>query len=171
VEFQTARTVTPEDMDNEGELFFFPGQNDRIINLDETNIELVGSWKNSGGRPSIQLYHRKSGRKSGKPGKGVSKAGTGVNMIGGGSAAGNPTPLHFQLKSMAKTEETRRFSGNILKDFNQTIGKFGYSELVQCFDPTIGANECGGMDAIEFSKYLIGLVKTLYPDVSDLPHR
>jgi hypothetical protein len=166
VEFETARPVTPEDVDNEGELFFFLGQKDRIINLDETNIELDGSGKNSGGRPSIQFYHRKFG----KPGKGVSKAGAGVTMIGGGSAAGDPTPPHFQFKSMAKSEETKRFSDNILKDFKQTIGKFGHSER-QHFDPTIGANERGGMDAVEFSKYLLGLVKTLYPDVSDLPHR
>jgi hypothetical protein len=166
VEFQTARTATPEDTDNEGELFFFPGQKDRIINLDETNIELDGSGKNSGGRPSIQFYHRKFG----KPGKGVSKAGAGVTMIGGGSAAGDPTPPHFQYKSMAKTEETKRFSDNILKDFKQTIGKFGHSEP-QRFDPTIGANERGGMDATEFSKYLLGLVNTLYPDVSDVPRR
>jgi hypothetical protein len=91
-------------------------------------------------------------------------------MIGGGSAAGDPTPPHFQFKSMAKSEETKKFSDNILKDFKQTIGKFGHSER-QHFDPTIGANERGGMDAVEFSKYLLGLVKTLYPDVSDLPHR
>jgi hypothetical protein len=129
------------------------------------NIDLDGSQKNLGGRPSIQFYHRNFG----KPGKGVSKAGAGVTMIGGGSAAGNPTPPHhFQFKSRAKTEETKRFSDNILKDFKQTIGKFGYLEP-QRFDPTIGANERGGMDAVEFAKYLLRLVKTLYPDVSNLP--
>jgi hypothetical protein len=166
VEFGTARVITPEDTDNKDELFFFPGQKDRIINLDQTNIELDGSEKNCGGRPSIEFYHRKFG----KPGKGVLKAGSGVTMIGGGSAAGDPTAPHFQFKLMATTEETKRFSDNILKDFKRTIAKFGYLEP-QCFNPTIGANECGGMDAVEFSKYLLGLVKTLYPDVADLQHR
>jgi hypothetical protein len=79
-------------------------------------------------------------------------------MIGGGSAAGNPNPNppHFQFKSMAKTEERKRFSDNILKDFKQTIGKFGYLEP-QRFDPTIGANERGGMDAVEFQSIFLGL--------------
>jgi hypothetical protein len=75
----------------------------------------------------------------------------------------------LQLTSKAKAENYK-FNWSILEKMHTVRGRFGHS-VEKKFSPTFGFNEKGGMDATEFSKYLLGLVSRLYPDRADEPGR
>jgi hypothetical protein len=157
------------DLDNnddmlEGEIEVSPSQLRRIINLDETNISLDGSDGNTGGRPSVVFMNSKHAN----PGKAISKAGQGVTMIGGSNAAGEPFPPHFQFPSEAQSEETKRVHAALVEDMLDVFVQFGHPEKRR-LSATVGMNPKGGMDNIEFHKYLLTLVPCLFPDAADVP--
>jgi hypothetical protein len=154
-----------EQADNvlEGELEISPAQLRRIVNLDETNISLDGSDGNTGGRPAVVFANSRHVN----PGKAISKAGQGITMIGGSNAAGEPFPPHFQFPSEAQTEETKRVHAALVQDMLDVFVQFGHPEKRR-LSATVGMNPKGGMDNLEFHKYLLTLVTRLYPDAADV---
>ena len=155
--------VMIDDVLLEGEPDVSPSQLRRIVNLDETNISLDGSDGKSGGRPSVIF----SSSNHANPGKAVSKAGQGVTMIGGSNAAGEPFPPHFQFPSEAQSEETKRVHSVLVQDMLDVFVQFGHREKIQ-LSAMVGMNPKGGMDNVEFHKYLLTLVPRLYPDAADV---
>ncbi len=148
----------------ECEIKISPSQLRRIVNLDETNISLDGSDGNTGGRPSVVFMNSKHAN----PGKAVSKAGQGVTMIGGSNAAGEPFPPHFQFPSEAQSKETKRVHAALVEDMLDIFVQFGHPEKRRLW-ATVGMNPKGGMDNIEFHKYLLTLVPCLFPDAANVP--
>lgn len=89
-------------------------------------------------------------------------------MITGSNAAGEAIPPHFQFMTAAQSEETLRLRTEMAMYFPPIIGKFGRDEA-QPIHVSFGLNEKGGMDEIEFEKYVKNSIITLYPDACDLP--
>ena len=163
IELGFARPKTPEDGKNAvGELVFFAGQLERIGNIDETDGSIDDTTGNRGGRPPVTFY---SAEVSGGATAG-NKSGYSSTIICGSNAAGDPFPPHFQLKTMAQTEEGQRMSVNWFEKTHSVIAKFGFPER-QSFPCTYGMNEKAGMNAIELDKYIKNSILPLYPDIAD----
>jgi hypothetical protein len=148
----------------EGELVFYPGQTDRIGNLDETDGSLDDTTGQRGGRPPMTFYAPdiRGG------GTAVNKSGYSATVICGSTAAGDPFPVHFQLKTLAQTIEGQRMSVDWFINTKNVIGKFGYP-VRKAFPCTFGMNERAGMNAVELEKYLKNSILPLYPDIQDFP--
>ena len=82
------------------ELYFFEGQLDRIINLDESEISTDGTSNIDGGRPATTYTSTDSSLPKGV--EATNKSGYSATFIGGSTVAGSPLPPHFQLKSTAR---------------------------------------------------------------------
>ena len=150
----------------EGSLVFFEGQKDRIINLDETDGSLDNTSGQRGGRPSFVFYSDDiSGGASQR-----NKTSYSPTIIAGSSAAGDPLPLHFQLKTLAQTDTGQKLSVHFFKYARNTYGKFGFKER-RAFPCTWGMNEKAGMDAVELDKYFMNAILPLFPDVEDVPKK
>ena len=165
VELGFAREKTEAEKDTvEGELYFFPGQKHRIGNIDETDGSLDDTSHQRGGRPAVTFY---SPDISGG-GTAVNKSGYSSTIICGSNAAGDPFPPHFQLKTMAQTEEGQRLSVDWFTHAKDVIGTFGFPVRVT-LPCTFGMNERGGMNSVELAKYMKSAVLPLYPDMEDKP--
>jgi hypothetical protein len=87
------RKKEPEET-TEGEVVFFEGQCNRIINFDETDGSIDDTTGHRGGRPPIVFVAQDvSGGATA-----VNKSGYSSTIICGSTAAGEPLPPHFQLK-------------------------------------------------------------------------
>ena len=89
-------------------------------------------------------------------------------MIGGSNALGEALPPHFQFQTSAQPDETQQLNNAMMNIVPKIRGKFGHSEE-QLFEVTFGMNAKGGMDAVEFRKYIRLNIMPLYPDVEDKP--
>jgi hypothetical protein len=91
-----------------------------------------------------------------------------MTAICGSNAAGEILPHHYQLVSEATEEARKRTNVTFLTYQQDTISQFGWDAPMPraC---TIGANEKGGMNDIEFAKYLESTIYPLYPDMRDEP--
>jgi hypothetical protein len=151
-----------EEDDYEGEVVFFPGQRDRIGNVDETDGSLDDTTGQRGGRPAMTFFAPDV------PGGGtaVNKSGYSATVICGSTAAGDPFPAHFQLKTLAQTPEGQRMSVDWFRNTKKVIGKFGFPSRrpLPC---TFGMNERAGMNAVELNKYMKNSILPLYPDIED----
>jgi hypothetical protein len=75
-------------------------------------------------------------------------------MITGSTAAGEALPPHFQFQTSAKSDETQRIRidvADLYKKVVMTLGTDKEHEL----DCTFGLNVKGGMDQVEFEKYMM----------------
>jgi len=164
IELGFAREKTEEDTVEEGEVVFLPGQKERIVNVDETDGTLDDTCKQTGGRPPMVFTAPDvpGGSTS------VNKCGYKTTVICGSTAAGEPIPPHFQLKTDAKTDEGQRVSVDWFRYCPQIRGQFGHPEH-RLFPVTFGMNEKGGMNAVELKKYLDVAILPLYPDLCDIP--
>jgi hypothetical protein len=155
-----AREATPED-NVEGELFFFEGQARRIINLDETAATLDSTIENRGGRPPV-VFHAENLPAGATR---ANKTGYSCTLICGSSAAGQPLPPHFQLKSEAKAEN-QRFNIDHLMNQKMVRTHLGGPEAKD-YSTTFGMNEKAGMNEIEFWKFLEATIPRWFPDVQN----
>ena len=73
-------------------------------------------------------------------------------MIAGSTAAGKAILPHFQFSTTSKSEETQRINVNSIAFFPKIQGQFGTCDLKE-WPVTIGMNEKGGMDDVEFRQY------------------
>jgi len=72
-------------------------------------------------------------------------------MIGGSNASGEALPPHFQFLWNTGSEEMLPIRTEAAIFFKQVLCKFGMKEGVSLCC-TIGANEKGGLDEVEFAK-------------------
>lgn len=162
-----ARPLTDEEEEDgliEGSLFFFDGMKDRIGNLDETDGSLDDTTGQRGGRPPMTFYSPeiRGGATA------ANKTGYSATVICGSTAAGDPFPPHFQLKTTAQTDAGQRLSVDWFVHTKNVVGKWGFRTRTTrpC---TFGMNEKAGMNAVELEKYLKNSILPLYPDIQDFP--
>jgi hypothetical protein len=159
-----AREKEATDTITVGELFFYPGQLQRIVNFDETDGSIDDTTGKRGGRPPVTFY---SPEVSGGA-TAVNKSGYSATIIFGSNAAGEPLPPHFQLKSTAQTAETQRMSTSWFQHTHVILVKYGFDEQ-QDRPCTFGMNEKAGMNSIELQKYIDNAILPLFPDMEDVP--
>jgi hypothetical protein len=159
-----AREKLPTDIDTVGEVVFYPGQLQRIVNFDETDGSIDDTTGRRGGRPCSTLNSPEvcGGATA------VNKSGYCCTIIFGSNAAGEPLPPHFQLKSTAKTAETQRMSSAWFANTHMILVQFGFNGKQErpC---TFGMNEKAGMNAVELNKYIANSILPLFPDMEDVP--
>jgi hypothetical protein len=159
-----ARPKEATDEDTVGELFFYPGQLQRILNFDETDGSIDNTTGKRGGRPPVTFY---SNEVTGGA-TAANKSGYTATIIFGSNALGEPLPPHFQLKSTAQTPETQRMSTEWFRNVHSILCKFGHEEE-QDRPCTFGMNEKAGMNAAELHKYIFNSILPLYPELEDRP--
>ena len=133
-----------------------------IITLDETNLSLFGSTTNRGGRPEALIYDPRFPM----VGKATSKSLLSSTMIAGSNAAGEALPPHIQFAMKAQSLEAMHLDFDVVEHVPQVLGRFGCEEE-RAWPVTFGQNEKGGMDDIEFEKYLMNSIVPLFPHAKD----
>jgi hypothetical protein len=164
IELGFARVKEPTDTITVGELYFYPGQLQRIVNFDETDGSIDDTTGKRGGRPPVTF----SSPDISGGATAVNKSGYSATIIFGSSAAGEPLPPHFQLKSTAKTAETQRMSSAWFQHTHSILVTYGF-ETLQERPCTFGMNEKAGMNSIELQKYIDNAILPLFPDMEDVP--
>ena len=154
-----------EEEDVDGELVFFDGQLERILNIDESEVTTDGTSKLSGGRP-VTEYCCRDNSISGA--EGTNKSGYAATFIGGTCMSGYPVPPHFQVRSLARTEQTKKLDTRLFENMRKVRGKWGFNEVTER-GVTANCNAKAGMDVEEFNKYVMECIVPLYPDAEDKP--
>ena len=106
IELGFAREKLATDNNVEGELFFFEGQTNRVLNVDETDGSIDDTTGQRGGRPPMTFFAPNIAGGA----TAVNKSDYSATIICGSSASGEPVPPHFQLKSMAQNPQDQRLS-------------------------------------------------------------
>ena len=86
-------------------------------------------------------------------------------MIMDSMADGKAIPPHFQFSTSLKSKETQLVNVNSVAFFPRVKGKFGTSEINK-WPATIGMNEKGGMDDVEFPQYFLNSIVPLFHDTN-----
>ena len=163
IDLKFGREATDEEVSaGKGEVILHDGQLERIGNVDETDGSLDDTKHQRGGRPAVTFYAPDVAG----GGTAVNKSGYSSTIICGSNAAGEPFPPHFQLKTLAQTEEGHRISVDWFRHSKNVLAKFGFKER-KSLPCTFGQNEKAGMNAVELAKYMRGSVLPLYPDIED----
>ena len=162
VEKGFARLATKDD-DVEGELFFFPDQLHRILNIDESEVSTDGTTKELGGRPTTKPMSTSSTLPKGATS--TNKSSYTAAFIGGSTTAGWPIPPHFQLISDAK-DENKKVEYVFFEMVKSIRGMFGFDHLHTC-GITVNSNEKGGMNEEQFEKYMYTSIVPLYENARD----
>jgi hypothetical protein len=136
----------------------------RIINFDETCCSLDGGAGIRGGRPEVMFYNPNLPQLGIK----TSKTALTTTLITGSSAAGEAIPPHFQFPTTAKDEDLQKLRMEIATYAPDILCKFGMAEATY-LGISFGMNEKGGMDEVEFEKYVMNSIVPLYPDSDDVP--
>ena len=148
-------------MDSNNERFIPEHLQRNILNFDETSLSLDGSTVTRGGRPPVEFEDDRLPR-VGKP---TSKTSQTTTMINGSNAWGEALPPHFQFMTSAQTDEGKQIRNECEIYMCKVRGKFGLDNEV--LKPvSYGTNEKGGMDDIEFAKYLRNAIMPLYPNAA-----
>lgn len=155
-----------EETDNTtvGEVVFFPGQLERIVNFDETDGSIDETSGKRGGRPPATF----SSPEVTGGATAVNKSCYSATIIFGSNAAGEPLPPHFQLKSTAQTAVTQCMSTAWFANTHNILVKFGF-DSAQERPCTFGMNEKAGMNVVELQKYISNAILPLFPDLEDVP--
>ena len=99
-------------------------------------------------------------------GKATSKSLLSSTMIAGSNAAGEALPPHIQFAMKAQSLEAMHLDFDVVEHVPQVLGRFGCEE--ECAWPvSFGQNEKGGMDNIDFEKYLMNSIMPLFPHAKD----
>jgi hypothetical protein len=118
---QTQTSKMNQNLSKRGESFVYEGQHARILNLDESHINLDGSEGNAGGWPVMQyanpnLPNADTAR---------SKTSNACTIVWGSNADGELIPPHFQLPSKAK-RNNHKFNMEILDNMQIVRVKIGH---------------------------------------------
>ena len=160
-----ARLPTTEE-DVEGELVFLPSQRDWILNIDKSKVTMDGTSKLTGGR--LVTEYCSSDTRIGSGAKGTNKSGYVATFIGGSKMRGYPVPPHFQVRSLARTKQTKKLDTRLFQDMRKICGKFGFDQVTER-GVTANCNMKAGMGVEEFCKYVEDCIVPLYPDAEDKP--
>ena len=120
-----ARATTADD-DVKGELVFFDGQLEQILNIDKSEVTTDGTSKLAGGRPVTEYCCRDS---SISGAEGINKSGYSATFIGGSTMSGYLVPLHFQVRSLAQTKQNKKLDRLLFTHMRNIRGKFGFNEV------------------------------------------
>jgi hypothetical protein len=142
----------------------YDNQLHRIVNIDESALNLDNGSEIPGGRPPTVLADPSL------PSSGIatSKSSSTSTIITGSNAAGEPVPPHFEFPSKAQSDETTRINVEAIAMSHTVNAKFGHNSQrqVSC---TFGASEKGGMNEVRFANYIKVNFMPLYPDMKDEP--
>jgi hypothetical protein len=100
-----ARERTAEDPPSP-EVIFFEGQEDRIINFDESPVSIDNTSGERGGRPPTTFFSTSLPSAA----TAANKTGYTCTIICGSTAAGTPLPPHLQLKTAAQSADRERIN-------------------------------------------------------------
>ncbi len=77
-------------------------------------------------------------------------------------------PPHFQLPTAATAVERERVRFDFFVHIKKTCAQFGYNKVKErpC---GFGTNKKGGMNDVEFDKYIKNVIMLLYPNMEDKP--
>ena len=165
IHLEFARETLPGDK-CEGELFFFEGQLRRIVNLEETDGSMDNTNGLRGGRKPMTFYaHDISGG-----GNMANKTSYSSTIICGSNVAGEALPPHFQLKTLATSDEREKINIEFIGLCKDVRGQFGFPGIRR-FPCSFGLNDKGGMNAEELKKYFDKNTLPLYPDIKDAPDK
>ncbi len=89
-------------------------------------------------------------------------------IITGSTAAGEAIPHHFQLSTMATSEDRMRLRSELLQFMPYIKGKFGCNSVRE-WPVTFEMNLKGGMDDAEYEKYIFLSIILLFSDLEDQP--
>ncbi len=117
----------------------------RIVNMDETCLELDCGQGKQGGHPVIVYI----GKFLPEVGKTVSKSSMSMTMITGSTAAGEAILPHFQFLTIAQSEETMQLCAKAIEFMPNILGQFGCNDVRE-WPVTFGMNMKGGMDNEEY---------------------
>ena len=156
--------------DDTGHFYFNSYNLQRILNIDETALSLDGSQSKRGGRP-LALVGDRNLKSTGIQ---AMKSSCSITFIGGSTAVGEPLPPHFQFPTKAKDPERHQIRCDFFAFAPKIIASYGCyrrdgTPLPKEWPVTIGMNSCGGMDEVEFQKYVEGSIMPLFPDAEDQP--
>ena len=163
VQLGFATYVNPDDP-NDSTIHITDEQMTRIINFDETCCSLDGGSGTRGGRPVATFYNPNLPQL----GIGTSKTALTTTLITGSSAAGEAIPPHFQFSTTATADDMQKLRTEIAMYSPDILCKFGRVDA-EYLGISYGMNEKGGMDEVEFEKYVMNSIVPLYPDSDDVP--
>eukprot|EP00536_Pseudo-nitzschia_multiseries_P003558 jgi/Psemu1/8094/gm1.8094_g len=135
--------VTDEEIrkGHEGELVFFPGQLNRILNIDETALTLDGTSTNAGGRP-------------------ITEYGSSNRILPRGCT-----------RAQKSIEENKRISKSFTDELDKSGTCSGVWSIPGAtvesptqMPHTVNCNQAAGMDSVEFRKYFETSIMPLFPD-------
>jgi len=161
-----AREKTADDVEAEGAVVFFPNQKRRMLNLDETDGTLdntSGKW--GGWKPMVFCAPDAGGG-----GTQANKSSHSPTVICGSNTKVEALPVHFQLKTSAKTQDRERFNVEFLAHAHNMPVQFGHDE-VKTFPCSCGLNENDGMNAEEVENHFHKRILPLCPDIEDVPRK
>ncbi len=121
-----------------------------ILNINETKILLNGSNSQAGGHPAI-LFHDPHLPMVMKL---VAKSSYKCTGISGSNAVGEVVPPHFQLPTAVTAVEHKKVQFDFFVHIKKTHGQFGCNK-VKKWPCGFGTNKKGGMNDVEFYKYMI----------------
>ncbi len=81
---------------------------------------------------------------------------------------GEAVPPHFQLPTAATAVEHEKVQFDFFVHIKKTRGQFGCDKVKE-WPCGFGTNEKGGMNNVEFDKYIKNVIMPLYPDMEDEP--
>ena len=149
-----ACAATVDDGNDVGELIFFPGQLDWILNIDKSEVTTDGTSNLVGGWPVTRWVGTVSGTVSrDSPGAKLltNRSGYSATFIGGSTMSGWPVPSHFQVKSLTQLDEKKKLMKRCYIWY--VCSRFGFDELTTR-GVTANSNKKAGMDTGEFCKYI-----------------
>ncbi len=79
-------------------------------------------------------------------------------------------PPHFQLPTEATAVEREKVQFDFFVHIKKTRGQFG-CDMVEDWPCRFGTNKKGGMNDMEFDKYIESIIMPLYPDMEDKPSK
>jgi len=161
-----AREKNAADVGIEGEVAFFAHQKRRIVNMDETDGSLDNTNGKRGGHKPMVFYAPDIGG----GGTQAKKSSYSPTIICGSNAEGEALPVHFQLKTSAKTQDRECFNVEFMVHAHEVNVRFGHKE-VKAFPCSYGLNENAGINAEELEKYFNNTILPLYPDLEDVPRK
>jgi len=119
-----AREKEPDEI-CDGELFFFSEQTHRIGNMDETDGSMDNTNGLRGGRKPMSFYaHDVSGG-----GTMANETSHSATIVCGSSAAGEAMPPHFQLKTLATSEDREKINIEFIGLCKDVRGRFGFPSV------------------------------------------
>ena len=134
-----------------------------IINVDKSCLSLDGNNRQRGGHPEAVLYCPRLPQ----TGRATGKSSMTTNLITGSTAAREAIPKHFQFPMKAQIAETERLSVELVAYMPHVRGNFG-APKEKAWLITVGMNEKGGMDNVEFDEYLSRPLIPLYPGAENV---